>query len=68
MKKRNVISIIFSQQILSGMLLLVIINEQKSTLNDRFKLELITTYHIRFIVKILPIYYRRNASSKKKKC
>ena len=36
----------FSQQILSGGLLLVIMSGQKSNLSYRFKLELITTYHI----------------------
>ena len=44
--KRNAISTIFSQQILSGGLLLVIMDEQKSNLNCKFKLEPITTYHL----------------------
>ena len=39
-------STIFSQQILSGGLLLVIMDEQKSNLSCRFKLEPITTYHL----------------------
>ena len=37
-------STIFSQQILSSGLLLVVINGQKNNLTYRFKLELITTY------------------------
>ena len=36
----------FSQQVLSGKLLLVEIGEQKSNLNCRFKLEQITIYHL----------------------
>ena len=42
-----------SQQILSTKLLLVAIIGQKSNLSDMFKLKPITTYHIRFFVKIL---------------
>ena len=38
-------STIFSQQILSNKLLLVVISEQKSKLSCEFKLEPITTYH-----------------------
>ena len=37
-------STIFSQQILSSGLLLVVIDGQKNNLTYRFKLELITTY------------------------
>ena len=43
---RNVMSIIFLQQIINGRLLLVVMGEQKSNLNCRFKLESITTYHL----------------------
>ena len=56
-KKKNVNSIIFSQQILSGKwLLLVIIDRQKSNLNCKFKFKLITTYHMWLLWK----YYERN--------
>ena len=44
--KRNVMFTIFLQQILSSRLLLVVISGQKSNLSNRFKLELITTYHL----------------------
>ena len=37
-------SIIFSQQIVSGRLLLVVMSEQKGNLSCGFKLEPITTY------------------------
>ena len=37
---------IFSQQIISGRLLQVVISEQKSSFIGKFKLELITIYHI----------------------
>ena len=40
-----------SQQILSGMLLMAITNEQKSNLSGEFKLKLITTCHIRIYYK-----------------
>ena len=40
------IFIILSQQILSGRLLLVVMNGQKSNLSYGFKLELIKTYHL----------------------
>ena len=54
---KNVISTIFSQQILSGRwLLLVIIDRQKSNLNCKFKFKLITTYHMWLLWK----YYERN--------
>ena len=46
-------STIFLQQILSSRLLLAIIGEQKSNFSCEFKLELITTYHLRFVVKML---------------
>ena len=39
------------QQILSGMLLLAITNEQKSNLSGEFKLKLISTCHIRIYYK-----------------
>ena len=44
---------IFSQQIVSGSLLLVVMSEQKTNLSCEFKLELITTYHMWFVVKML---------------
>ena len=43
---RNAIFTKFSQLILSGGLLLVVMDEQKNNLSCRFKLELITTYHL----------------------
>ena len=43
----------FSQQIVSDRLLLVVINEQKSNLSCGFKLKPITTYRMRFVVKML---------------
>ena len=45
-KKRNAMFTIFSQQIINGRLLLVVISGQKSTLSCEFKLELITIYHM----------------------
>ena len=36
----------FSQQIVNGSLLLVVMSEQKTNLSCEFKLELITTYHM----------------------
>ena len=45
--KRNVMSMIFSQQqILSDKLLLVVMDEQKINLSCEFKLEPITTYYL----------------------
>ena len=44
-------STIFSQQMLSDRLLLVIIDRQKSNFSNKFKLKLIITYHLRFVVK-----------------
>ena len=44
----NVIFMIFSQQILSGKLLLV-----ESNSSGGFKLKLVITYHLGFVVKIL---------------
>ena len=41
------------QQILSGRLLLIAIDEKKSNLSYRFKLELITTYYLKSVMKIL---------------
>ena len=52
-KKKNAISTTFLQQILSGRLLLVVISGQKSTLSCGFKLEPVTIYHMRFVVKML---------------
>ena len=42
-----------SQQILSNRLLLVFIGEQKSNFSDGLKFELVTTYHLWFVVKVL---------------
>ena len=44
-------STILSQQMLSGTLLLVVIDRQKSNFGNKFKLKLIITYHLRFVVK-----------------
>ena len=43
----------FSQQIVNGSLLLIVMSEQKTNLSCEFKLELITTYHMWFVVKML---------------
>ena len=51
--KKNDIFIIFLQQFLNEKLLLVVMDAQKSYLSCCLKLELITTYHLRFIVKLL---------------
>ena len=51
LKLRNA-TIIFSQWILSGGLLLVNTNEKKN-LSGVFKLKSVTTYHVWFVVKIL---------------
>ena len=42
-----------SEQILSDRLLLVVIGRQRNNLSYGFKLELIITYHLWFIMKIL---------------
>ena len=42
-----------SQQNIHGRLLWVVIGEQKNNFNDRFKLEPIKTYHLKFVVKTL---------------
>ena len=44
---------ILSQQNIRGRLLWVVIGGQKNNFNDRFKLEPITTYHLKFVVKTL---------------
>ena len=44
--KKNVMSIIISQYILNSRLLWVVVCGQKSNLRYKFKLELITTYHL----------------------
>ena len=49
--KKNVISIIFSQQIIYGKLLLVVIGWQKNNLISKFKLEPTTTYHLCFFFR-----------------
>ena len=51
-EERNDTFIIFSQQILNSKLLLTIIVGQKNNLNDGFRLEPMTTLHLRFVVKI----------------
>ena len=50
---KNAMSTIFSQQILSNKLLLIVTNWYKSNLSYEFKLEQITTFHLEFVVKIL---------------
>ena len=47
------IFVTLSQQILSNRLLQDVIGEYKNNFNSEFKLEHITTYHIRFVMKIL---------------
>ena len=42
-----------SEQMLSDRLLLVVIGRQRNNLSYGFKLELIITYHLWFIMKIL---------------
>ena len=49
--KRNSIFTTLSQQILCGRLLLTVMGEQKSNLICEFKLELIITFHLWFVVK-----------------
>ena len=44
---------IFSQEILSGKLLLTVTSEEKSNFSDEFKIEPIIANHLRFNVKIL---------------
>ena len=48
--------------ILSDKLLLVVIDEQKNNLSNKFKLKPITDYHIGFVVKILRKCYECNTS------
>ena len=50
---RNAISTTFSQQILNGRLLLVVMSGPKSNLSCKFKFEPIITYHMWLVVKIL---------------
>ena len=50
---RNTMSLTLSQQILSGMLLLVTMDAQKSNLICELKFEPIITYHMWFIMKML---------------
>ena len=59
-QKRNVMSTIFSQQILSDKLLLVIIGKQKSYLSCKFKLARITTYHLMICFKFCSSKIQRN--------
>ena len=44
---------ILSQQILSGKLLLTIIDRKKNNFSGGFKLESVTTYPVKFIIKML---------------
>ena len=44
---------IFLQQILSTKLLWVVISKQKNNFCGSFKLKLITTCHLQFVVKVL---------------
>ena len=44
---------IINSKLLVVVALLIVINGQKINFNDEFKLKLVTTYHIRFVVKIL---------------
>ena len=39
------------QQIINGILLLIVINYQKNNFNNGFKLEPVITYHLKFVVK-----------------
>ena len=50
---RNAISTIFAQQVLGGRLSLAITSGQKVNFNSGFKLELVTTCGLRFVVKVL---------------
>ena len=51
--KRNSIFTTLSQQILDGRLLLTVMSGQKSNLICEFKLELIITFHLWFVMKII---------------
>ena len=51
---------IFSQQNLSGRLLIAVIDEQKSNLNSEFKLKSITINHQIFFMKVLWKYYEHD--------
>ena len=50
-EKKNM-STIFSQKIINGRLLLVVTSGKKK-LSDGFKLKPVTTYHLKFVVKML---------------
>ena len=54
-EKRNVVSTIFSQQILSGGLLLVFISGQKSNFKCWFKLELIITCNNKWYENVVDV-------------
>ena len=54
-KKKNVMSTTFSQQILSGRLLLVVISGQRNILSCGFKLEPITIYHMQCCENIVNV-------------
>ena len=58
------IFIILIQQILSGRLLLTIICEQKNNFSDESKLKSITSYNLKFVIKMLLKYYVLNTSHK----
>ena len=57
--KRNDMSTTFSQQIISGRLLLL---GQKCNISVRFKFEPVTINHLLFVVKILQKCYGRSTS------
>ena len=52
-KKLYLISTIFSQQMLSDRLLLAVTGKQSNNFSSEFKLEPITTYHLKFVIKLL---------------
>ena len=52
-KKKNAMSITFSQQIIGSRLLQVVIGGQKSNFIGKFRLEPITIYYLWFVMKVL---------------
>ena len=52
-EKLYLISTIFSQQMLSDRLLLAVTGKQSNNFSSEFKLEPITTYHLKFVIKLL---------------
>ena len=53
---RNATFIIFSQQILSNKLLLAITDGKNTNFSSAFKLELITTFHLKLLEKCYKIF------------